>query len=69
MQGEYIKYYCFLCIWDSCATADHYIKHYWNQRIFYEPDKQCAKINSVTSTTYKPGFNKTFCESHGQNQL
>lgn len=25
IRGEYTKYYWFLCVWDSCATADHYI--------------------------------------------
>jgi len=44
MQGGFTKYCCFLCMWDSRAIADHYIKQNWNQRIFYEPG-----TNSVQS--------------------
>ncbi len=37
MQGGFTKYCCFLCLWDSRATGDHYIKHEWQKRTTYEP--------------------------------
>ncbi len=37
MQGGFTKYCCFLCIWDSRATGDHYIKFEWQKRTTYEP--------------------------------
>ena len=31
-QGRYIKYPCFLCLWDSGANQDHYIERKWQSR-------------------------------------
>ena len=32
LQGGFIKFQCFLCIWDSRATSDHYNRKNWEQR-------------------------------------
>ena len=37
MQGELMKYCCFLCQWNSHATAGHYIRCVGKQRTKYEP--------------------------------
>ncbi len=37
MQGVFTKYCCLLCLWDSRATGDHYIKREWQNRTTYEP--------------------------------
>ncbi len=37
MQGGFTKYCCFLCLWDSRATGDNYIKRDWQKRTTYEP--------------------------------
>ena len=29
MQGGFTKHYCFLCLWDSRATAEHYVRKDW----------------------------------------
>ena len=31
-QGGYTKYPCFLCYWDSRATAEHWVRNEWPQR-------------------------------------
>lgn len=35
MRGGFTKYCCFLCLWDSRATDDHYTKCDWPQRTSY----------------------------------
>jgi hypothetical protein len=60
-------------MWDCHATAEHYTKQDWNQRVFYEPG-----TNSVQSIPLvdpkdiflpplyiKLGLIKKCCESHG----
>ncbi len=37
MQGGFTKYCSFLCLWDSRATGDQYIKREWQKRTTYEP--------------------------------
>ncbi len=37
VQGGFTKYCCFLCLWDSSAIEDHYIKREWQKRTTYEP--------------------------------
>ncbi len=43
MQGDFTKYCCFLCLWDSRATGDHYIKREWQKRATYEPGMKCPE--------------------------
>lgn len=31
-QGGYTKYYCFLCMWDSRDTDNHWVKKDWGDR-------------------------------------
>ena len=33
LQLGYTKYCCFLCIWDSRARSEHYIKKHWPPRL------------------------------------
>jgi len=37
LQGDYTKYPCFLCLWDSRADKQHYIQHDWPVRTHLEP--------------------------------
>lgn len=37
MQGGYTKYPCFLCLWDSRADRQHYIKRDWPSRPALKP--------------------------------
>ena len=37
MQGGFTKHCCFLCLWDSRATAEHYVRKDWPSRIAYIP--------------------------------
>ena len=32
LQGGYTEYSCFLCLWDSTATDQHYIQQVWPER-------------------------------------
>ncbi len=36
LQGGFIKYQCYLCLWDSRNTALHYKKSNWPLRTSYE---------------------------------
>lgn len=44
MQAGFTKYCCFLCLWDSRATKDHFTKRDWTLRSSYAPG-----ISSVQS--------------------
>ena len=33
MQGGFTKHCCFLCLWDSRATAEHYVRKDWPARV------------------------------------
>ena len=46
MQGGFIKHCCFLCLWDSRATAGNYVKRDWPARGSYIPG--IANIQSVS---------------------
>ena len=35
LQGGFTKHYCFLCLWDSCGTAQHYETKEWLTRNSY----------------------------------
>ena len=37
MQAGFTKFCCFLCLWDSRAVNEHYVKHGWMFRTKYEP--------------------------------
>ena len=37
MQRGFTKHYCFLCLWDSRATAEHYVRRHWPERDLYTP--------------------------------
>ncbi|GFG35938.1 hypothetical protein Cfor_02909 [Coptotermes formosanus] len=39
MQGGFAKFCCFLCLWNSRSTAEHYIKNDWEPRKNYGPGK------------------------------
>ena len=45
MQGEFTKHYCFLCLWNSRATAEHYVRKDWPARVTCIPGK--ANIKEV----------------------
>ena len=40
MQGWFIKNYCFLCLWDSRATTEHYNKSKWPKQKYFIPGKE-----------------------------
>ena len=44
-QGGYTKYPCFLCLWDSRADDQHYIRQEWPLRQGLEPGLQQCKIS------------------------
>ncbi|GFG39905.1 hypothetical protein Cfor_09074 [Coptotermes formosanus] len=44
MQGGFTKFCCFLCLWDSRSTAEHYIKRDWEPRKTYEPGKDTVPL-------------------------
>ena len=33
MQGGFMKHCCFLCLWDSRTTAEHYVRKEWPARV------------------------------------
>ena len=37
LQLGYTKYCCFLCLWDSRARSEHYIKKHWPPRLLPTP--------------------------------
>lgn len=39
LQGGYTKYMCFLCLWDSRADSEHYIRKEWPPRTTFVPGK------------------------------
>ena len=45
MQGGLTKHCCFLCLWDSRATAEHYVRKDWPARVAYIPGN--TNINEV----------------------
>ena len=45
MQGRFTKHYYFLCLWDSRATAEQYVRKDWPARAAYIPGN--ANIKEV----------------------
>lgn len=37
LQGGYTKFMCFLCLWDSRADSQHYVKKHWPPRSNFVP--------------------------------
>ena len=44
MQGGFTKHCCFHCLWDSRATAKHYVGRDWPARITYIPGNANIKM-------------------------
>jgi hypothetical protein len=42
-QGGFTKFCCFLCLWDSRSTAEHYVKRDWETRKTYESGKDSVQ--------------------------
>ena len=77
MQGGFTKHCCFLCLWDSRATAEHYVRKDWPARITYIPGN--ANIKKVLlvdpknvlmppPSSYKIRFNEEFCQTAGKSK-
>lgn len=74
MQGGFTKYCCFLCLWDSRATDDHYIVHDWPPRITYEPGKSSVQSKPLVDCNkiflpplhIKLGLMKNFVKAMGK---
>ena len=45
MHGGFTKHCCFLCLWDSRATAEHYVRKDWPANVTYIPGN--ANIKEV----------------------
>ena len=45
MQSGFTKFCCFLCLWDSRATSEHYTKSDWGMRSTYVPG--ASSVQSV----------------------
>ena len=43
MQMGFTKFCCFLCLWDSRAVTEHYVKRDWDQRNEYEPGRNSVE--------------------------
>ena len=46
LQQGFTKYCCFLCLWDSRATGEHFKKCYWPKRTNEEVVKPICNIHS-----------------------
>jgi hypothetical protein len=44
LQGGFTKYCCFMCLWDSRATDEHYIRCDWEPRNSYQPGKSSIQF-------------------------
>lgn len=51
MQGGFTKYCCFLCLWDSRSTAEHYVKTDWQPRNAYTPGTSSVKYLPLVDPT------------------
>lgn len=47
LQGGYTKYSCFLCLWDSRADDEHYVKRDWPKRISMNPGEKNIKYDPL----------------------
>jgi hypothetical protein len=50
LQGEYTKYSCFICLWDSRADLEHYKKKNWPLRESFVQGKNNVKNKSLVET-------------------
>ena len=75
MQGGYVKYTCFICLWDSCAKHEHFIRNEWPARgnvslgvhnIQYEPLVQSDKV-IIPPLHIKLGLFKNFVKALRSN--
>lgn len=75
MQGGFTKFCCFLCLWDSRAVNDHYVKRDWNLRDEYVPG--CSSVQHdplvdphkifLPPLHIKLGLMKNFVKAMGKN--
>ena len=47
MQAGFIKYCCFLCLWDSWAVSQHYKQKDWGSRSAFVPGEHSLKENPL----------------------
>lgn len=74
MQGGFTKYCCFLCLWDSRATAEHYVKRVWEPRHIYTPGASSVQNMPLVDPQkiflpplhIKLGLMKTFVKTMGK---
>jgi hypothetical protein len=50
LQGGYTKHSCFLCLWDSRATSEHYHNRHWPQREHFIPGTQNVKYQPLVES-------------------
>ena len=69
LQDGYTKFACFLCLWDSKARTEHWIKKDWPARselipgslnVLVPPLVERSKI--VSSSSHKAWHHETVCE-------
>lgn len=47
LQGGYTKYPCYLCLWDSRADAEHYVRQAWPERTDFQVGRQNVKWEPI----------------------
>ncbi|GBP73238.1 hypothetical protein EVAR_55004_1 [Eumeta japonica] len=52
MQGGYIKYPCYLCLWDSRADTLHYKQQSWLKRIEFQIGKHNVKNEPIVKADH-----------------
>ena len=71
LQPGYAKFCCFLCLWDSRARAEHYVRKHWAARdeikqgkhnIKQKPLLQSDKIH-LPPFANQTRFAQAFCEN------
>lgn len=50
LQGGFTKFCCFLCLWDSRDTKNHYEKKKWPERKHYSPGQQNVQHEPLVSS-------------------
>jgi len=76
MQSGFTKYCCFLCLWDSRATTEHYIKKEWGDRQHYTPGMQSVSAKPLVDRSHillpplhiKLGLIKNFVKAQKPNE-
>lgn len=51
LQGGFTKFCCFLCLWDSRATQQHYKKKCWPERKVFVPGKSNVKYKPLVDSS------------------